>query len=241
MSNHMSNADKEKKLEKLKKILALTKSSNPHEAASALEKAQAYMQKHHISDLDVELADCGMDSFTLSTKKPPNWVLLLADLIRTAFGCDVTLGSTFKENPFNPKRTMQFIGISPDQELAVYSFEVLYEQLKQDRLAFVKAQPKQCKAATKRGRGDAFAENWCLAVETKVKRLVVSDTHQALITRYKNEVIFRGKPSKAYIPRDTTKGSKFDNSRGSGYAAGQKAQLNTPVNGRATPQLSHNR
>jgi len=237
----MAKSDKDKKLQKLKKLLALTKSSNPHEAANALKKAQAYAREHNISDIEVELADLGVESFTLNTKTPPNWVLCLARLVSDAFGCHPILGSELVVEKFTTKRTVRFIGVSPNQELAIYTFEVLYEQLRKARLAFVKAQPKQCKPSTKQGRGDAFAEEWCYAVQSKVQALVVSEEHQAMITRYTNEVVLGGAEAKTYTARDTTKGSKFNNARHEGYAAGKQAQLNTPVNGRCTPQLSDNR
>lgn len=45
----MPMTDKEKVLEKLKKLLALSKSDNPHEASLALQRVQKLMQAYGIS------------------------------------------------------------------------------------------------------------------------------------------------------------------------------------------------
>lgn len=46
-------------LDKLKKLLALSKSDNPHEAALALQRAQKLMGAYGISQSELELADFG--------------------------------------------------------------------------------------------------------------------------------------------------------------------------------------
>ena len=44
---------------KIKKCLALSASSNPHEAAAALRQAHALMNKHGVSAHEVTMADIG--------------------------------------------------------------------------------------------------------------------------------------------------------------------------------------
>ena len=44
-------------LDKIKKLMALAGSNNPHEAANALRKAQLLMQQYQLSEADVELSD----------------------------------------------------------------------------------------------------------------------------------------------------------------------------------------
>lgn len=44
-------------LERVRKLLALGQSSNPHEAAAAMGHAQKLMREHGISDADLRLAD----------------------------------------------------------------------------------------------------------------------------------------------------------------------------------------
>ncbi|MBW9384860.1 DUF2786 domain-containing protein [Enterobacter sp. EC_64] len=48
-------ADKENILERLKKLLALSKSDNPHEFAQALQRIQELMQIDHITCNDIGL------------------------------------------------------------------------------------------------------------------------------------------------------------------------------------------
>lgn len=47
--------DRENIVAKIQKLLALSQSSNPNEAAMALSKAQALLQEHNLSMLDVEV------------------------------------------------------------------------------------------------------------------------------------------------------------------------------------------
>lgn len=46
-------ADNEKIVDKIRKLLALSKSSNPHEAAVALQKATALMEEHQIKNIEL--------------------------------------------------------------------------------------------------------------------------------------------------------------------------------------------
>jgi hypothetical protein len=65
-------------LDKIKKLLALSKSSNPHEAALAAEKAQELMFAHHLTMAEVELAagrtdQWSMEEIHLGTMGSINW------------------------------------------------------------------------------------------------------------------------------------------------------------------------
>ena len=71
--------------EKIKKLLALSKSPNEHEAQSALAKAQQLMAEHKISMAEVEdkekrKANEHSAGITYSTKRDP-WVLRLSKLL----------------------------------------------------------------------------------------------------------------------------------------------------------------
>ena len=47
--------DQEKIIDKIKKCLALAKSDNPHEAATALRQAQKLMEQHNLTEQDISL------------------------------------------------------------------------------------------------------------------------------------------------------------------------------------------
>ena len=81
--------DKEKILEKLKKLLALSKSDNPHEAALALQRAQKLMLAYNITQADLALSDIDesiSDYWAAGSVNPPRYMLGLLDIIQVAFG-----------------------------------------------------------------------------------------------------------------------------------------------------------
>ena len=50
-------SDRDKILDKIKKCLALSASSNEHEAEAALRQARKMMETHGITDLDIQAAE----------------------------------------------------------------------------------------------------------------------------------------------------------------------------------------
>lgn len=78
--------------EKIKKLLALSKSPNEHEAQSALAKAQQLMAEHKISMAEVEdkekrKANEHSAGITYSTRRDP-WVLRLSKVISKNYCCE---------------------------------------------------------------------------------------------------------------------------------------------------------
>lgn len=53
----MTEDQKKKMMERLKKLLSLSRSANEHEAAAALGKAQELMRELEITEDDLELVD----------------------------------------------------------------------------------------------------------------------------------------------------------------------------------------
>ncbi|BDE02465.1 DUF2786 domain-containing protein [Pasteurella multocida] len=76
----------EKLLKKIKKLLALSKSNNPHEAAKALEMAQKLMAEHNVNSIDVEISES--DSKQKFSRKTGQYVHALASLIKRVFGVE---------------------------------------------------------------------------------------------------------------------------------------------------------
>ena len=74
-------------LRKIERCLALSQSSNEHEAGTALRHAQRLMDEYGISTIDV--AASAIDQMKVSTSagcNPPIWLERLATMINTAFG-----------------------------------------------------------------------------------------------------------------------------------------------------------
>ena len=155
----------EKLLEKLKKLLALAKSDNPHEAALALQRAQKLMQAYNITQADLALSDIDESVshyWAAGSVNPPRYMLGLLDIIQVAFGVKSIIHSGFKPG-------VGFYGNKDRVELASYTWEVLARQLIMARKNYIRQQNKRIKNTTKTSRGDKFAEGWVLAVRSEVR------------------------------------------------------------------------
>lgn len=75
----------EQVLDKIKKCLALSKSSNEHEAGQAMKHAQVLMKKYNINIASVEV---NMTSVKVN-KNPARWILYLASIVSNATGTKV--------------------------------------------------------------------------------------------------------------------------------------------------------
>lgn len=171
-------------LNKVEKCLALSKSSNPHEAAVALKQAQALMKKHNLSTVDVSLAKINTSSTKGSlTKNPMDFEILLAQTVGKVFDCHV-LTSTVKNTRFNSKgyyyydqytTLWEFIGVKPSSELAAYAFETLFRQLKDARKEYIQTELKRCKKASKTRRANGFCTAWVHEIESTVRAFAKTD------------------------------------------------------------------
>lgn len=212
-------SDNDKILSKIKKCLALAKSSEPNEAAAALRQAQKLMDMHGISENDVELTDVSMTSCNAGTANtPPQWLVGLIQLVSDTFGVSPLYATTWFEGS-----KVRFIGVGSQPEVAGYVFDVLYRQLKRERANHVKAQTR-CKPATKTRRGDLFAEGWVYGASKLVTNFEQPEKHKDLIKRYMNKTFGEVNTKKA---RTTSAARGNDNnSMSAGYSAGKKAELN---------------
>lgn len=81
--------DQDKHIEKLKKLLALAASGNPHEAALALRRARKLMDVHGITHSDIAMSDIDetiSHYWPTGSLRPPRYMLGLMNIIREAFG-----------------------------------------------------------------------------------------------------------------------------------------------------------
>lgn len=166
----------EKLLEKLKKLLALAKSDNPHEAALALQRAQKLMQAYNITQADLALSDIDESVshyWAAGSVNPPRYMLGLLDIIQVAFGVKSIIHSGFKPS-------VGFYGNKDRVELASYTWEVLARQLIMARKNYIRQQNKRIKNTTKTSRGDKFAEGWVLAVRSEVHLFAMSREEREL-------------------------------------------------------------
>lgn len=172
--------DKSRILDKIRKCLALSASSNEHEAAAALRQAYKLMQMHGLSEQDVAAAEARECAAKAGVKqRPPLWETLLASQIAKGFGCQVFFASGYSRNAGE----WRFIGCGEAAEVAQYAFEVLQRQARRAREAHIQAHLKRCRAHKTR-RADLFSEGWVRAVAGKISEFCGTEQQAAVINAY---------------------------------------------------------
>lgn len=172
----------EKIIDKVKKCLALAKSSGANEAATAMRQAQASMEKHGINQERVDLsavqeviANAG------KAKNPKRYHQLLTSMSCDAFGVEAIYQA---EAFFQAQTRIRSFGIGAQPEIAAYAYDVLYRQLITDRTAYIKTL-KRYRRANKIRKADLFAESRVHAIWIKVESFAKTEEQMALIRRYK--------------------------------------------------------
>ncbi len=222
-------SDRDKILDKIKKCLALSASSNEHEAEAALRQARKMMEAHGITDQDIRAAEAEEHRAKSGAKsQPANWEAMLASKIADAFACQVVFCGGFWSKPGE----WCFIGCGAAPEVAHYAFTVLHRQAKRAREEHIKTRLKRCKVATKTRRADLFSEGWVRSVSRTIVAFAGTDQQAAAIDAYmaKHYPALRSLKS-----RDRNDGRKLRDHEYDDYAAGHRsgknAQLNRGVSG----------
>ena len=109
--------------EKIKKLLALSKSPNEHEAQSALAKAQQLMAEHKISMAEVEdkeqrKAHEHLAGVTYSARRDP-WILRLSQVISKNYCCE---SFSYREQGKQTYK-LYFCGLNEDVEICMIAFK----------------------------------------------------------------------------------------------------------------------
>lgn len=221
-------------LKKIKKCLAVARSTSPEEAAIALGQAQKLMAAFNVSEREMSLVDVTEAAGKASTTAVNLWEVALAGLVAQAFGCErfarasARLTSSWE---VVRERHYVFVGMDAAPTVAAYAFEVLTRQCARDRAAHIRKQPRNCKPATKSARGDEFAMGWVHAVMLLVERFAQPARDHQLLLAYMADKHPDLADAKV---RDATAGRRTDSGhRSAGYAAGKNARLERGVGGMA--------
>lgn len=148
-------------LSKIQKLLALGTSPEPHEAASALNKARALMAAHDLDEHDVAAAEVTRRNIWRANEPdvPTLWTNELACTIARAFGCRAQY---WRGDGWS------FVGLGASPEVAEYSFVVLRRRCTVERAAHYKR--LRGKRVNRIRRADQFALGWVFSVSDTVER-----------------------------------------------------------------------
>lgn len=215
---------------KIKKCLALSKSSNEHEAAIALRQAQALMHEFQIDPDLLDIVEASSES--KATKIPTSWEASLVMMIARAMQCKPIFSSG--SSTWGIKASWTFIGIDPAPEIASYAFDVLYRQVNRSRKNFIETTLKRVSVKkNKVRRADLFCDGWIESIKHLITGLdidVPANTAER-IKKYMDKS--RGQLS-SFTPKDRNKGKTFSDRAANDYHAGREsgkaAQLNQAMN-----------
>jgi hypothetical protein len=225
----------EKTLSKIKKLLALAKSSNPFEAASALSRAQKLMQEHNVDNSAVELSDCNTHSLSFTKEKLNSYEFNLLHTVCRAFGVAVVVGYLWKNGKFVAHAN--FMGIAPQSELACYCFDVVYRQLLKNRADYLATMSNRIKRFNKTSRADDYAKGWVFEVSSKITDFAMTDEQKLLVEKYKAHKYDSAKLSTSKGV-DRSNGKPKTNDLLNGMADARNVRLDKPMHGKETPKLT---
>lgn len=229
--------DNEKLLKKIKKLLALSKSSNPYEAAKALEMAQKLMAEHNVNSIDVYISES--DSKQKFSRKTGRYVHALASLIERAFGVEAYFSNRTNNIP-DSKMHAVFFGQEERPVIASYCFDVLYRQLQKARKEFIATQSNRLKRSTLIARADNYCLGWVEGVYRTVQDFVLKPEEKGKIEQFKKQLDekLNFEQAKAREIGDTRERCGEDSGL-KGYLDGKKVKLNHGVNGQETLKIAH--
>lgn len=224
-------------MRKIRKCLALSASSNEHEAAAALRQAQKLMEAYGVTEAGLAEADVGTaDAESQRCTQPAGWENMLANMIASVFGCQVIFRRGYfveHDRSLSKRGCYVYIGLKTHVELAGYTHSVLRRQIEKGRSQYLHHNGDWLGS---RGRkiaaGTAYCEGYIASVRSKVSDLVVEPMHQRAIESKKSELLGgSGKVMKAY-ERGFNATAYWQ-----GVVNGKDANLYKPMNGGAEQAL----
>ena len=223
----------DKVISKIKKLLALSKSTNANESATALEMAQRLIKEYEISyDLvsDIEITENKIE--THSGKKPPYFEMILVGNIADAFGCEAAYGYLRHREDWTPVYGHTFVGVSHRAEVASYMADVLLRKLKKARTEYVKSLSRVRIRKNKTKRADDFCIGWVMSVSSKLSDFTNTEAEKSALSNFIEKLNWRD-------DLQTIKRGEIDYAKDfqKGSLAGDDIELHHGVKGKANSTL----
>lgn len=173
--NQHDESKLERIIRKIKRCLALSKSSNENEAAIAMRQAQALMREHRLSEADVQMSDVGeVESSHSRPTRRPLWDQHLSSMVAKVFGCKSLRYQHWCEVKQRRVERATFVGVTPTQHIALYAYESLLIKVTIARKEYAASvRSGRCRSAySAETAGDHFAVAWVGEVYNKLQALV---------------------------------------------------------------------
>lgn len=123
---------RERIIERVRKLLALSNSSNEHEAALAAAHAQRLLAEHNLAMSELEVQDEGAGEVELEVAKTvPKWLSSLFATVANTFDCFPVVTTTH----FCSR--LRFIGVGEDPGVAACTLQYLMKELRRLASAYL--------------------------------------------------------------------------------------------------------
>lgn len=177
----------ERVIRKIKRCLALSKSSNENEAATAMRQAQALMREYRLTELDVHLSDVSeVQSDKSRANRRPTWDRHLSSIVAQVFGVRPLSYTHWCSSSGRRVDRALFVGVTPAPQIAMYAYEALLAKLTLARREYI----AQVREGTRRSAyspetaGDHFALAWVSAVHGKIHQLLPRGEEDPALTQH---------------------------------------------------------
>lgn len=212
--------DRKTAIDKIKKCLRLARSCEPAEAAAALRQARKLMAEFGFND-EAAFEAGEADAKSGAAVTPPLWETRLAGVVGGAFACRHIFSSSRLGGKW------RFIGTSGAEQIAAYSFAVLYRQCKAARKAHADKHLKRCGPKNKVIRSDEFCMGWVFAASELVPQQERTVAQTTAIQAY----VAQHYPNLGKLDPIHRESKRPTDDAWHGVQAGQQAQLNKGVGG----------
>lgn len=133
--SELKNPDLEQKdlrvMRKIQALLALSKSSNEHEALLAMQRVQDLYEKYQIENLiDIQKESFGRVIIDHKKLRLPSYHRALASLLTSYFSVKVIFSTLYDKERLKSFKVLEILGKAKDVKLAEYVYWFLYNTLK---------------------------------------------------------------------------------------------------------------
>ena len=222
--------DHTKIIDKIRKLLSLSKSDNEHEAAAAAAKAHELLSRYNLSMSDVPDQNNAQAATTASSKtrqRLEKWAFTLAWDTAYAFDCKYW-------HQAGDSRTV-FVGVGADPEVCSWTYSYLYKTLLRMGSAYLRGPCRRLR--TSKSRREA-RESYLRGVVRVVATRLAEQKKQSPITESALVPVKRQAIQDAMPDNLRTRNFKPLKLRNrdicNGMADGENIPLSTPMRGRRT-------
>lgn len=214
-------------LDRLRKLLALAKSDNPHEASLAAELAQKLMVQHHLDEFALENADRPPeepieDQGAIEPERDgqprriPSWEVFLAGAVARSVDCRIY---------YTPGERISVVGRKSDAQVARYLFMYLARAINRLADTFWKQEGDRRQGAARWKNGFRLGAVETIRVRLQagyrqaVQEATAGDASKALM------LVRRGEQVEGWMDRNLRLGTsrRATYSSASGHEVGQRA------------------